>query len=150
MKLIYTRVQDLLNKCVDDASCRASVLSVAVGLAFSRYVPVPSAPVNSPAGYYNTQVLETVTHGVGEINEHLVFDLREALNRARQFWMLRYGAAHTAPLPIISTIGFVDTIVNRGIYLDDDLVCFANDHKEAILRLTNEIECLIQNDKKVT
>lgn len=149
MKLIYSRVQDLLNRSVDDASARCDVLSIAAGLAYSRFAALPTAPVTEPSGYYNRNVLESVTHGLGELNEHLVFDLRDALNRCRQFWMLRYGAAHPAPLPIISTIGFVDTIVNRGIYLDDDMVCFANDHKEAILRITNELENLIQNDRKV-
>jgi hypothetical protein len=48
----------------------------------------------------------------------------------------------------VSTVGFVDTIVGAGLYLDQDLHCFANEHKEAILRLTSEIEALIQSDHK--
>jgi hypothetical protein len=146
MKAIFLRLNEILNSTVNNAADRGDVLTTAVALANSRLVPIPSAPVASPANYYNLQVLETVTNRIAELNEKLLFDIRSALNECRQFWMLRYDAAHPSVLPCVSTIGFVDTIVGAGIHLDRDLVCFANEHKEAILRIASEL-CLALGEK---
>lgn len=144
MKVAYTRLQDLLNRLVTVPQDRVDVLTTAIALAQSRVVPLPSAPVASPANYYNLQVLNTVMNTLGEINEHAVFDLKCAINETRQFWLIRYHAAHPGILPIVSDVGFVDTIVGAGIVLDKELHCFANQYKDQILRLASNIMPLIQ------
>lgn len=150
MKIVFSRIQDLLGRLVPDAGERLDVLTTAMALAHSRVTAIPSGPVPSPAAYYNTQVLPGVEEALAQMNERLVFDLKCARNETRQFWLLRYAAAHPAVLPVVSAIGFIDTIMGAGLYMDQDLICYCNEHKEAILRLANEIlACLEQQAQKV-
>jgi hypothetical protein len=147
MKAAYTRLQDLVNRLVDEPIDRCDVLTTAIALAQSRLVPLPTAPVASPANYYNLQVLNTVMNSLGELNEQIVFDLKCAINETRQFWLLRYNAAHPGILPIVSDVGFVDTIVGAGIVLDKDLHCFANKYKDQILRIATDVTALLQSQR---
>lgn len=149
MKRIYSRIQDILNAHVSDPSQRLDVLTSAMALAHSRVVAIPSGPVPSPAAYYNTQVLPGIEEALGKMNEQLVFDLKCARNETRQFWLLRYAAAHPSVLPVVSAIGFIDTIMGAGLYMDQDLICFCNEHKEAVLRLANEIEGVLGGEAGV-
>jgi hypothetical protein len=144
MKIVFSRLQDLLTRLVPDAGQRLDVLTTAMALAHSRVTSIPSGPVPSPAAYYNTQVMSGVDEAMAKMNEHMVFDLKCARNEARQFWLLRYAAAHPSVLPVVSAIGFIDTICGAGTYMDQDLICFCNEHKEAILRLSSEIIALIE------
>lgn len=144
MKIVFSRIQDLLSRLVPDAGERLDVLTTSMALAHSRVVAIPSSAVDSPAAYYNTQVLPGVEEALACMNERLVFDLKCARNETRQFWLLRYAAAHPAVLPCVSAIGFIDTIMGAGLYMDQDLICFCNEHKEPVLRLANEIMALLE------
>ncbi len=146
MKAIFNRVQGLLVQYVNDSSQRGDVLTTAVALAQSRTLSIPSTAVIQPAEYYNTQVLSSVSQELGALNEEIVFDLRCAMNECRQFWMIRYVAAHPCGLPFVSDVGFIDTLVGAGIYLDKDLHAFLNEHKEAILRLECELRNIMLNE----
>lgn len=151
MKIVFSRLQDLLTRLVPDAGQRLDVLTSAMALAHSRVTSIPSGPVPSPAAYYNTQVMSGLDEALAKMNEHAVFDMKCARNEARQFWLLRYAAAHPVVLPVVSAIGFIDTICGAGVYMDQDLICFCNEHKEPILRLASEIIALIESEnQKVT
>lgn len=148
MKPVYIRLQDLLSELVPSAADRCDVLTTAMALAHSRVVSIPSGPVPSPAAYYNQQVVSSVDECLTKLNEYLPFDLKCARNETRQFWMLRYGAAHPQMLPLISDVGFVDTICSAPLYLDKDLICFANEFKMPILQLTVEILNMLEDEQR--
>lgn len=149
MKAVFIKLQDSLNRLVSDASLRVDVLTTAMALAHARVTSLPSAAVASPSAYYNQQVMPMVDQCLTEMNEMLCFDLKCARNETRQFWMLRYGTAHPASLPLKNSTahGFVDKICNAGVYLDPDLVCFGNEHCDAILGLVDEIVCMLEGQK---
>lgn len=146
MKIAYHRLQDIVQRVVADPTERLGVLTTAMALAFSRTASLPSAPVPSPAAYYNTQVLSGMDEAMSKMNEQIIFDLKCARNEARQFWLLRYASAHPSKLFPVSAIGFIDTICGAGQYMDQDLICYANEHKDAILQLTIAIELLIDSE----
>lgn len=146
MKIAFSRLQDLVQRVVPDPLCRLDVLTTAMALAMSRTASLPSAPVPSPAAYYNTQVMSGMDEAMAKMNEQIIFDLKCARNEARQFWLLRYASAHPSRLPPTSAIGFIDTICGAGMYMDQDLICFANEHKDAVLQLAIAIEALIESE----
>jgi len=151
MKIAFSRLQDLVSRVVPDPTLRLQVLTTSMALAFSRTASLPSAPVPSPAAYYNTQVLTGMDEAMSKMNEQIIIDLKSARNEARQFWLLRYASAHPGNLPVTSAIGFIDTICGAGLYMDQNLICYCNDHKDAILQLTIAIEALInaESNQKV-
>lgn len=144
MKQAYLRLDDKLKRLVTDPTARVDVLTTAIALAVSREVPLPSSPVATPSNYYNLQCLAQVMRFLDALNENCQFDLKCATNEVRQLWMIRYNAAHPANLPMASDVGFIDTIVGANIVIDKDLLCFANQHKEAILLLCMDIVALLQ------
>jgi hypothetical protein len=148
MKIVFSRLQDTLTRLVPDAGQRLDVLTTSMALAHSRTTSIPSGPVPSPAAYYNTQVMPGVDEALAKMNEHMVFDMKCARNETRQFWLLRYAAAHPVVLPVVSAIGFIDTICGAGVYMDQDLICFCNEHKEPILRLSSDIIGLIESENQ--
>jgi hypothetical protein len=151
MKQLYAQLYENLNAWVDDPAQRADVLSTAVAMAASRLGGLPSEAVANPGSHYNMYVSTPIRNRAGAINEEIVFSLKDALNQARQFWMLRYYSAHPAQYqPEGTDYGFFDTLMGVPQFVDPKLHSFANEHKRALFRLANQIVSIVQSNEAAT
>jgi hypothetical protein len=98
-----------------------------------------------PGTHYNFTVLPEVQRYIGEFNEEVVFDVRLALGCAREFWMLRYHAAHVEAFTLVDpAAGFYDNLIGVATYVDKDSCCFNNQHLVAIYALAGQALALIR------
>lgn len=149
MKQLYAQLYDNVSGLVDDPAARSDVLSTAIAMAVSRLGGLPSEAVANPGSHYNMYVSTPARNRAGQINEEIVFSLKDALNQARQFWMLRYYSAHPAQYqPESSDYGFYDTLMGVPQFIDPKLHSFANEHKKALFRLANQITSIIQANEQ--
>jgi hypothetical protein len=81
-------------------------------------------------------------------NEQIVFDVREALDETREFWMLRYNAAHLSQAPVFDMgIGFYDNLLGVAKFVDPESHIFNNQYKYeifALYRAARDVICELQ------
>jgi hypothetical protein len=139
----FTRLVSELQTAPSDRSC---VLSSAVALAVASHLPLPSAAVDAPASYYNFTNLQSAKDLVGMFNEEVVFDVKEALESTREFWMLRYNAAHAPTYPVINpSIGFYDNLLGVAKWVDQESHAFNNQYKMEIFALAQAARAVIDS-----
>ncbi|WP_144106609.1 hypothetical protein [Paraburkholderia sp. BCC1886] len=124
------------DRAIQALDCRGRIIGTAVALAAARLASLPSSEVDAPGNHYNLTVLSQVNELLGQFNEQVVFDVRCALTAAREFWMLRYEAAHPCRRPLTDLDkGFYDNIAGVPKWVSEDNHCFNNEHKLEILPL---------------
>jgi hypothetical protein len=116
---------------------KGCVVAAGVALGISKHLPLSSAPDTSPINYYNFTNLQAAKDFVALFNEQVVFDVKEALEETREFWMLRYNAAHPAEYPVYDmAIGFYDNLLGVAKWVDQESHSFNNLYKGEILALS--------------
>lgn len=140
MDIKYLDFAGVADRLVVDASNRGRILAIAVALAVSSKLPLPSLALEvEPSNYYSTGVGMGANDYIGCFNEEIVFDVRYCRDAVRQFWLLRYSAAYPgAQFHYPPTLGFVDSVVGATLYLAPELHEFCNEHKEVIFELVRE------------
>jgi hypothetical protein len=145
MKSQFVSFLAATNAQINEIESRSRIVATAVALAVSRVVSLPSTAVEAPGTHYNFTVLPEVQRHIGEFNEEVVFDVRLALAAAREFWMLRYHAAHVeAFVQIDPGAGFYDNLIGVATYVDKDSCCFNNRNLIAIYTLAGQALGLIR------
>jgi hypothetical protein len=145
MKAQFVPFLAATNSQISELENRSRIIATAVALAISRVVSLPSTAVDAPGTHYNFTVLPEVHHLVGEFNEEVVFDVRLALAATREFWMLRYHAAHVEVfVQVDPAAGFYDNLIGVATYVDKDTCCFNNQHLVAIYTLAGQALGLIR------
>jgi hypothetical protein len=131
--LEFIRAVGQLQAAPGESGC---VISTAVAYAISKHLPLPSAPESAPGTYYNFTNLQSAKDLIAVFNEQVVFDVQEAVAATREFWMLRYNAAHPPAFPVIDlSIGFYDNVLGVAKWVDKDSHAFNNANKTAIFTL---------------
>lgn len=140
----FIKVQEQAIQAVPNAAIRSKVLGLALGLAISRCLNLPSTAVENPHVYFTGQELPRVRNMVDAFNENVIVDCAGAVEAARSFWHLRYGAAHPATVKIVSTDwGFIDTIVGAPNVIPEEICKLANEHNNQVIFLANVfIDCM--------
>jgi hypothetical protein len=150
MKAEFVPFLSATNTQIRELEVRSRIIATAVALAVSRVVSLPSAAVEAPGTHYNFTVLSEVQRYIGEFNEEVVFDVRLALAAAREFWMLRYQAAHVETFAmIVPAAGFYDNLIGVPTYVDKDSCCFNNQHLVAIFALAGQALALIRQMQQI-
>lgn len=151
MKPIYISFQNQVESTISDPTVRGKAIAIAVGLAISGSLVLPSSEVENPTGYFNLQNTAAVNRIVSQFNENVVFDARSAVDHARRFWLLRYTAAYQIQSLIFSTeYNFFDTLFGVGNHIDPQLYAFVNQHKVALLVLRSSVDNIIKIENEVT
>lgn len=140
MKTTYLHFSDLRYNGISNGRDRNRVLAIAAGMAASRSLSIPSAPVENVQQYYNLQILPAAQSLVEETNENLVMEYEEAMDYTLTFWRLRYIAAHpNVRLDMPSAYGFFDTVLGVNLYVDQDTHQFVNTYKKEIFQLRDAL-----------
>ncbi|MBB5409396.1 hypothetical protein HDG34_003337 [Paraburkholderia sp. HC6.4b] len=145
MKAEFVPFLAATNTQIRELEHRSRVIATAVALAVSRVVSLPSTAVEAPGTHYNFTVLSEVQRYIAVFNEEVAFDVRQALASAREFWMMRYRAAHAEAFALVDPgAGFYDNLIGVATYVDKDSCCFNNQHLVAIYTLAGQALALIR------
>lgn len=141
MDVRYCKVVEQLNQtqlAVEDSTCRGTLLALALGLAISRSISLPSSAVQEPDDFFNTSIQEIRRH-ISGFNENMVFDMREAEQMVRAMWMIRYNAMYPRQYPLLAFQGqsFTDALMGVGNVLSPAMTEFANKYAMPIFLLSN-------------
>jgi hypothetical protein len=120
----------------DMGADRRCVIAAGVAMAVARALALPTACTDAPGQYYNYNNLQIAKELIGAFNEECVFDVKECLDEVREFWMLRYTAAHPADVPVYdASIGFYDNVLGCARFVDQESRCFNNQYKTQIFAI---------------
>lgn len=123
---------------------KVCVLAASIALAVSSSMSLPTTEVENPSEHYLTQVQEGARGLICQFNENLVFDLQAALTYARQFWLLRYTAAHPLQQPVYALqYGFFDTLCGVGLHVPAELHDGLNEHKAKVFTLASAARAVV-------
>lgn len=126
------------DRLISDGSVRLCILAAAIGRAIANAQPLPSSQVENPTNFYLNQVAPQARDLVSVWNENLILNTKETLEYVREFWNLRYHAAHPNSRPTyVGQYGFFDTISGMPMYFSDDDHKFLNQYKDVILTLSS-------------
>ncbi len=136
MKTIYINYSERVNALVTDAGMRSKFVALSVAFAAAAVCDLPSSPVENPTMHYSNTAQSRVRAILSDFNENVVFDVGSAIDYARQFWMLRYNAAHPFGIPLSTAEdGFFQSIVGAHFYMSPDLLKLLNEHGQCVLIL---------------
>jgi hypothetical protein len=148
MKVSFLNFIQTANSVCALASERGCVIAAGVALAVSAALPLPSSEVEAPGSHYNFNNLQLAKDLIAAFNEQIVFDVREALDETREFWMLRYNAAHLSQAPVFDMgIGFYDNLLGVAKFVDPESHIFNNQYKYeifALYRAARDVICELQ------
>lgn len=148
MKVCFLNLIQTANSLKIDASDRGCVIAAGIALAVSKALPLPSAQAEAPGRYYTFNNSQLAKNFIAAINEALVFDTEEAVTECREFWMLRYNAAHPDAIPVYNPeIGFYDNLLGVAKFVDQESHKYNNQFKLeifAIERAAQSVICELQ------
>jgi hypothetical protein len=140
--LKYLPIQSFINEKIKDVTTCKKATSIALGIAISRMLPIPSTIVDSVDLHYATTLKYTASLMVNDFNENIVVDIDLVESTIRSYWMIRYTCAHPdVNLPMISVgeFGFISKINNVGRFIDIDTYKFCDTNSELMVCLVNRI-----------
>ena len=137
MNAIYIDFNTRADVLIKDNMARSKIIATAIALALSNLAAIPTSQVDSPAGHFLLQVSPQVRQIASAFGENMVIDARAVVEQTRQFWMLRYTAAHPISRPMYSLeYGFFDCVSGVGTHISPELHSFVNQFKIEILFLS--------------
>lgn len=87
------RIVESLRSFDIPAEKRNEYLCVAIATALGSVYELPGQKVKSIARHYNENVRRNVVDFINAINEHIVFDAKEAVELTSRVYYMRYGFA---------------------------------------------------------
>ena len=148
----YINLQSFLREKIKDVSINKKATSIALGIAISRMMPLPTSNVVSPNTHYSNAVVYTANLIACEFNENIVIDIDLVGQTARSYWMIRYTYAYPdidVPMLAIGEFGFISKINNVGRYINVDTYKFCDTNSELMVVLVNRLVRLLK-DKNTT
>ena len=139
----YNRIADTE---IIDQTKRSDVLSLALALAISNTLHIPTTAVEGPESYFNLQIIPLITKTISEFGQNMILDQKQCLEHTRMFWLLRYTAAYpNSQLMYSPAHDFFDTIFGVSLFVAPETHALLDGpNKNAILGLarfaTNMIE----------
>ena len=144
----YINFQAFLREKIKDISINKKATSIALGIAISRMLPIPSTSVDSADIHYSSTLVHTANLMISEFNENIVVDIALVVQSCRSYWMIRYTCAHPdieTPMISVGEFGFVSKINNVGRFINLDTYKFCDDNSELMVVLVNRITRILKS-----
>lgn len=144
-------LQAFLREKIKDINLHKKATSIALGVAISRLLPLPSSAVDSAETHYLFGVKAMANEMLSAFNEAIVVDIELVGEAARTYWLIRYANAYPDPsLPMVSLgeFGFLTKLAGAGRYLNEETHAFCEKHSELMVVLINRITNVLK-DKQV-
>lgn len=131
-----------ISQYIQSACIDLKAASIAVGIAVSRHMDMPSASVDSINLHYVTNVEATANKIISDINEDIILDMNVCFSTTRAAYMQRYGAAYpnadgSAILPTSGS--FFERLYGVGSYFDESTRAYMESNSDKIITLANRI-----------
>lgn len=148
MNIKYIDMQTFIREKIKDVGLSKKATSIALGIAISRMLPLPSTVVESPEMQYTTTLKQTATIMANDFNENIIIDVDLVAETARSYWLIRYTCAHpdiSVPMISVGDFGFVSKINNVGRYINLDTYNFCDTNSEIMIVLVNRITRIMKD-----
>lgn len=134
-----------------DLEKRRQVFSYALAVVLARVLPLPTAPVESPAAYYISNIEQQVREIASAFNEKVIVDYEIVRDFTQKLWSIRYFSVHnTANIASFYPYNFFEIIAGIGNHIDEKTYAFVNEQKVAIIDLSNAISRIISKVEEAT
>ncbi len=134
-----------------DLEQRRKIFSYALAVVLSRMFPIPTAPVESPAAYYMSNVETQVKDVASFFNERIVIDYEIVRDFCQKLWAIRYFSVHnTANVASFYPYNFFEIVAGIGNNIDEKTYAYVNEYKVAIIDLSNAISRVVVAEQKDT
>lgn len=134
---------------VPEITERSKVVASAVAVALVKCQDIPTAEVTEPSSHYINMILPRLRAELSDFNEGVVFDIRYALELARQLWMVRYFACHGVKVAMYKPeYSFVENFTGASQALSEDMAALLNKHQVAIGLLAASVCSIIETMKE--
>ena len=119
---------------------RRNVFSYALFVVLSRYLPIPTAPVESPSAYFISNIENQVREAAGAFNERIPVDYEIVRDFTQKLWGIRYFTLHNVRnIGSFYPFNFFEIISGIGASVDEKTYTYVNEHKVAIIDISNAI-----------
>lgn len=142
-------LQRFLSEKIKDASLHKKAVSIALGIAISRMIPIPSSQAESAETHYLFQVKSTAAQFISAFNEGMVVDFDLTVETCRNYWLVRYANAFpdcSVPMFAAGEHGFLTKLAGAGRYINNDTHAFCEKNSELMVVLINRITSAIQTN----
>ncbi len=140
--LAYLNLTNFAQERLGDPSIVKKALSIALGIALSRSIQLPSSAVESAENYYIDSVAVQVGHMAADFNEQTIVDLDLAVQTARAYWLIRYNTAFPAEviqIPSQEDGHFMSALVGVGHLINQSTYDFCKARPQAMISLINRV-----------
>ena len=104
--------------------------------------------VENPASHFTTAVLPGLQNTLSCLNEELVFDCKAAIDHVRNFWLVRYSAAHPITRPVFTIWStFFESVLGVGAFVSQETMEYCNEHKQELFSVTSAMNDLLESVK---
>lgn len=138
----YIELQEFLRVRIASSDAQRRSLALALGVAISRMIPLPTSAVIDDLSLFDTSLIHVADEHISAFNENIVVDIEEVRATARAFWLSRYQAAHGSSSLIIprGEGGFADRLFGLSVHVSPDTIKYLNENAEVILVMINRIQ----------
>ena len=139
------------HRCLDgiDLEQRRKVFSYALAVVLARHLPIPTAPVESVASYFISNVEQQVREIASSFNEKIVIDYEIVRDFTQKLWAIRYFSVHnTSEIGSFYPYNFFEIVAGIGNNVDEKTYQYVNEFKVAIIDLSNAIARIISKVEK--
>lgn len=146
-KLEYFTLQSFIKDKIADVTINKKATSIALGIAISRILPIPSTEVESSEANYSANVAATSAQMVSDFNESIVVDVDLVLETARTYWLIRYANTYpdiNIPMISIGDFSFLTKLSGGARYLNNETNAFTEKYSELMVVLVNRITRVIK------
>ena len=125
------------------------LFSYALSVVLSRYLPIPTAPVESPSSYFISNIENQVREAAGAFNERIPVDYEIVRDFTQKLWAIRYFSVHNnANIGSFYPFNFFEIISGIGNNIDEKTYAYVNEYKVAIIDLSNTISRILSAKKE--
>lgn len=123
-----------------DMEQRRKIFSYALATVLARKLPIPTAPVESPAAYFISNVEQQVSDIASSFNERVSIDYELVRDFTQKLWAIRYFSVHNdTTVGSFYPFNFFEILAGIGNNVDEKTYQYVNEYKVAIIDLSNAI-----------
>jgi hypothetical protein len=143
-------LQAFLRERVKDINVHKKATSIALGIALSRMLPIPSSAVDAAESHFLFNVKTTASEMMAHFNEAVVVDVELVNETVRAHWLIRYANAYpdaSVPMMASGEYCFLTKLAGAGRYVNPDTQAFCQNHSQVVIVLANRITQILSKSQ---
>jgi hypothetical protein len=148
INLDYVNIQKYVREKVQDIAKIKVVTSIALGVAISQVLQIPTTELDNAEAYYSSSLRESASIVLSEFNESVVIDVNLVEETARSYWMYRYYSAHpntSVSLAASGEFGFLAKLTNTARFFNPVTYKLCEQNSEVMITIVNRIVGILRN-----